>query len=70
MAKLRKRNNYGVDPALFKSLYQEKRKNPTKANQQSREKEWTVTSGSYSEYSSDVYKVSCEEKKIMFMELV
>jgi hypothetical protein len=43
MAKLRKRNNYGVDPALFKSLYQEKKKNPTKANQQSREKEWTVT---------------------------
>jgi hypothetical protein len=31
MAKLRKRNNYGVDPALFKSLYQEKKKNPTKA---------------------------------------
>jgi hypothetical protein len=26
MAKLRKRNNYGVDPALFKSLYQEKKK--------------------------------------------
>jgi hypothetical protein len=44
MAKLRKRNNYGVDPALFKSLYQEKKKNPTKANQQSREKEWTATS--------------------------
>jgi hypothetical protein len=44
MAKLRKRNNYGVDLALFKSLYQEKKKNPTKANQQSREKEWTVTS--------------------------
>jgi hypothetical protein len=46
MAKLRKRNNYGIDPALFKSLYQEKKKNPTKANQQSREKkEWTVTCG-------------------------
>jgi hypothetical protein len=27
-----------VDPALFKSLYQEKKKNPTKENQQSREK--------------------------------
>jgi hypothetical protein len=26
MAKLRKRNNYGVDPALFNSLYQEKKK--------------------------------------------
>jgi hypothetical protein len=26
MAKLRKRNNHGVDPALFKSLYQEKKK--------------------------------------------
>jgi hypothetical protein len=46
MAKLRKRNNYGVDPALFKSLYREKKKSPTKANQQNREKEWTVTSGS------------------------
>jgi hypothetical protein len=28
----------GVNPALFKSLYQEKKKNPTNANQQSREK--------------------------------
>jgi hypothetical protein len=45
MAKLRKRNNHGVNPALFKSLYQEEKKNPTKANQQSRGKEWTVTSG-------------------------
>jgi hypothetical protein len=44
MANLRKRNNYGVDPALFKSLYEEKKKNPTKENQQSREKEWTTTS--------------------------
>jgi hypothetical protein len=45
MAKLRKRNNHGVNLALFKSLYQEERKNPTKENQQGQGKEWTVING-------------------------
>jgi hypothetical protein len=45
MAKLRKRNNYGVDPALFKSLYQEKKKKILqRQNNRVEKKEWTVTS--------------------------